>query len=273
MRFRHRIAFRASPQDCRELASLGVHVDAREENMMVAVVELDEDDPRWNAVSRWVEHRRPPPGHMVTTVFSPEEIAAASWLVIRAQSHSLYPQPEDDLGYLNVTYDLSKYCGQCGIGAVQKAPFRLRAEPRWGRRGIMQLNWVFDEFFVGPAVAESVFERFGVATLPVLNAKGVELRTIRQLDLSREEVDIDARKLVPTTCAQCGCDKYAAWVRGYFPSMTCTPAGPVCRTAQHFGSGGQAFREVLISSDVAQALADARARGIKLRPVADGGDA
>jgi hypothetical protein len=89
-------------------------------------------------------------GH-VTTEFSKEEIDSARWIEVGAWHHG-YPQPEDDFGYLRATYDLSEWCDACGIGLKQKASFQMKGEPRWGRRAILQLNWVFDELFVTPEV-------------------------------------------------------------------------------------------------------------------------
>jgi hypothetical protein len=38
----------------------------------------------------------------------------------------------------------------------------MKREPKWGHRGILQLNWVFDEFFVQVGEPASVFQAVGV---------------------------------------------------------------------------------------------------------------
>jgi hypothetical protein len=103
------------------------------------------------------------------TEFAPAELRGASWLEVRPDWHHGYPMPDDDGGYLRATYDLGQYCATCGAGTVQRAPFRMRAEPKWGRRSILQLNWVFDQYFVRPDLHEGVFAPLGVESLPVLH--------------------------------------------------------------------------------------------------------
>lgn len=53
--------------------------------------------------------------------------------------------PDYKAGYLMTTYG-GTGCGVCGVGQLQKAPFSMRAEPKWGRRHMMQLNWVADDW-------------------------------------------------------------------------------------------------------------------------------
>jgi len=57
------------------------------------------------------------------------------------------------------------------MGLVQKAPFRMRGEPKWGTKHILQMNWVFDEFFVRIEVWDKVFRKFGIEKLPVVQHK------------------------------------------------------------------------------------------------------
>ena len=44
------------------------------------------------------------------------------------------------------------------IGAKQVSPFRMKESPNWGRRSILQMNWLFDEYFVKPEVWNAVFQ-------------------------------------------------------------------------------------------------------------------
>ncbi len=67
---------------------------------------------------------------------------------MHALGHHGYPQPEEDFGYREATYNVSDHCPTCGIGSVQNAPFRLRAEFKASHSQVVQLNWVFDEFFL-----------------------------------------------------------------------------------------------------------------------------
>jgi rRNA maturation protein Nop10 len=229
--------------------------------------ELDESHESWPKVQRWITARRPV--DVVRTQFSKQELASAKWLELMPDWHHGYPQPNEDVfGYREATYDVSEYCPQCGTGLKQKAPFQMKAEPKWGRNGILQLNWIFDEYFVTPAIWAKVFEPHGVGYRQVLSTKGVELKTVMQLIVA-EEIDVITEGLPIERCPSCGRVKYVPITRGRFPVLASEPAGHMAKTRQYFGSGASASKRVLISQDLAHALASENVRGASVRPVAE----
>jgi len=260
MKVKHRVSFTVRPPDREDLAALGIHVG----DGLVAFV-IDDADTAWPAVSAWVARRRAV--HTVSTEFSSDELSTAEWLELLPDWHHGYPQPADDFGYLALTYDLSHYCPSCGVGAIQKAPFRMRREPAWGRRSILQLNWVFDEFFVTPATWRSVFAPLGVASQPVLHRSGRELATVVQLVSGDDDVDVETEGLEARTCPDCRRVKYASVVRGPFPRLHREPTTYLARTRQYFGSGASAYRAVLASAQLVGALRTHEIRGVSFKPV------
>lgn len=272
MRIIHRFAFRLSPQRREELVSLGVQPEAGVEmpgggDPFVAVL-VPEDQENWSRLKAkfdlWQVRGS------VSTEFSKAEIRAARWVELEPEWHHGYPQPrEDEFGYLKATYDLSDYCPECGTGKAQKAPFQMKGEPKWGRRGILQLNWVFDEYFVTPEVWASAFEPQGVGCRAVLNRKHVELKTVVQL-VVEEWVGIDVTDLPSQTCGRCRRVKYLPHTRGFFPPLVNEPTAAMVKTSEIFGDGASAHHAVLISQDIARALTTERIKGASLKPVADG---
>lgn len=205
---------------------------------------------------------------MVRTEFSKKELDSARWLAIDAWQHG-YPQPEGgEFGYLQTTYDPTDWCENCGIGKKQKAPFKMRREPKWGRNALMQLIWVYDELFVTPEGWAHVFKPAGMACRPVLNTKGVELKTVVQL-VVEETVGICTDGLESERCPRCHRVKYRYVTRGPFPPLRDVPVASMVRTAEYFGSGGQADQCLLVSGEIARALAAANLRGASLTPVAE----
>lgn len=191
----------------------------------------------------------------------------AKWLELRPSWHYGYPQPdEDNFGYRQVTYDLSGYCEECGGGKRQKAPFRIKSEPKWGRRSIFQLNWVFDEYFVRPDTYEKIFKPLGIAYREVTNAKGTELKTVLQL-VTDEEIRVTVDGLPADTCRKCQRTKYIPVTRGPFPPLAVEPRGHLAKTEQYFGSGASAWKGVIVSQKLASALKEPNFRGVSLRPV------
>jgi rRNA maturation protein Nop10 len=259
MRIVHRISLDVDAADRAGLARVGVMVGEG-----LVTFEVDEGDRRWPEVEAWIARRGPV--DLVSTDFTAAEVSAAAWLHVVPTWHHGYPQPED--GYLEATYDLAEHCRTCGIGAVQRAPFRMKAEPRWGRNGLLQLNWTFEEYFATPEVYREVFAPRGVSARPVLDRTGRrELSTVVQLVVP-ERVGARMSGAPSETCSGCGGTKYLPHVRGPFPPLETAPSGHWCWTDQWFGSGASAHRAVLASRELVNALVARRVRGATFKPVA-----
>ncbi len=262
MRVVHRVSISSSPEVSAELAYLGVEVGSAG----FVSFEVDETHPRWAELRAWIARRSAP--DVLTTAFSGDEVTAAPWLELVPDWHHGYPQPdEDSFGYLSATYDLTEYCEKCGVGLRQVAPFQMKGEPKWGRRGVLQLNWVFDEFFVAPHVWSAVFEPLGVGCRRVMTPRGDELETVVQLVIEAE-ADIGTDGLEAETCGSCGRTKYVPVARGRFPALVSEPAGALVKTRQWFGSGASAHHRVLVAQDARRALDAEKVRGASFRPVA-----
>lgn len=265
MKIQHRLSF----DDCDEilcrLDGLGIEYS---EDLIVFVI--NEDDPRWPAVKSLMDEWKAI--DLCTTTFSSRELRSASWLTMSSTWHHGYPMPDEDFGYLDETYDLTDYCSDCGIGAEQKAPFRLRGEPRWGKKSIFSLNWVFDEFFVTPDAWKSVFKPLGFERWPVLaHRSDRELKTVVQLRVDTILSDrLDMRDHPYEECPKCERIKYLPFSRGMFPAMTRSPKrSPAVKTKEWFGGGAQGYRELLVTRDVYRAATDGKLKGVTFMPVTE----
>lgn len=262
MQIVHRVSIASSPEVRSELAALGVVIGTQG----LVTFEVDEAGSAWPALKAWIARRKA--SDFVTTRFERDEIGEAKWLQLVPDWHHGYPQPDEDVfGYREVTYDLSNWCEKCGIGMKQKAPFRMKGEPKWGKNGILQLNWIFDEFFVKPEVWTSVFKPMGVKSGPVLDPKGHELASIVQL-VVEEECGIVTKDLAAEKCTKCGRVKYPPINRGFFPALVNVPSGAMIKTKEYFGSGAAAHKRVLISQKLYQSLVTEGTRGVSPKPVA-----
>src|SRR4051812_45310897 len=125
MKITHRITLRATTGIRQSLSALDVSIKDG-----LATFEIDETHPHWPKVAELA--RLANAVDFVSTKATKREQREASWLEMRPTWHHGYPQPDGDKGYLALTYDLSNYCSVCGIGAVQRAPFRFKSEPKWG---------------------------------------------------------------------------------------------------------------------------------------------
>lgn len=273
MKFLHRIGIQVSPERRQFLEELGLRVP---EGVVMpgggdplVAFDIDESHPNWRLLQAAFEEWDA--SDIVSTVFSKKEVSDAQWLNLASDWHHGYPQPDDDIfGYRQATYDLTNWCERCGIGMKQNAPFQMKGEPKWGKRSILQLNWVFDEYFVTPDVWAGVFEPKGIDCRPVVNTKGGELKTVVQL-VTHAEVGIVTKGLLTeeAACSVCGRTKYLPVSRGPFPALMSEPSSAMVRTKEYFGSGAAADKGVLVSRELAHALIAGKVRGVSLQPVAE----
>lgn len=264
MRIFHQLSFNSDRTIQRELAALGIDVAPSG----LVVVEVDESRPDWPAVEAWIKRRDAL--DFVGTRFTEDEVANAQWLLMRSWHHG-YPQPDEGhFGYREATYDLANYCRECGIGLKQKAPFQMKGEPKWGKRGILRLTWVWDEFFVTPQVFRTIFRPAGVRAREVLNRRGAQLETVVQL-VVEEVVGVSTRGLEPLVCPVCNRRKFNWPMRGPFPAPTAAPAAAMVRSKAYFGDGAAAHHAVLASQRIVAALALHDVRGASFTPVAERG--
>ncbi len=261
MKITHRIAFSpsAKPEPAALLAARG-HAIAGP--IAVVVLSADEYADLEPKLTRWRV------GHLAQTHFTPAEHRDAHWSVLAARWDHGYPEPDDgDFGYLAATYDLSAYCSTCGVGARQNAPFRMTREPKWGKRGVLQLHWVVDEVFVTPDVHAACFEPHGVACRPVLDRRGrAELSSVVQL-VAEERRPIRLDGIATETCGACGREKVPPDLSGFFPGFTEEPSAPIARTASWIGSVASAGQPVIVSAPIVKALLDSKVRGAVLTPM------
>ncbi len=266
MRFKHHISMRfdASMRDA--LAALDVDVVVAPlppGGGAIMAFDVIEPSNEWRAVRRSLEHV----DHldMLSTMFEPEEIEGAEWLVLHGDWHNGYPVEPKRGDWFDSVYDTRARCPACGAGWFQLAPFRIRGEPKWGRRRMFQLNWVFDEIFVEPALWREVFEPAGLTCRPVLSARGVQLQNVVQLAVD-ERVDTREPSSRSETCTDCGTIKYEPVTRGMYPGIVGVPKGPIVKTRTLFGSGAEARNPIYVRKDLADELRARRIRGAVLEP-------
>jgi hypothetical protein len=207
-----------------------------------------------------------------------------------------YPQPEDS--YEKLTYGTEGYCLRCGIGGIQRHPFRLAGEWKARHLHFLQLNWVYDEIFVRPEVRRLLVARgiTGIKFGPVTtNRTRTQLKSVQQLLVSRTlRPGLVTKGLQPVTCKahneegssdgppgvmSAGAmrysldDPYCGRVKYHSPESlrirrrAFAGAPDVVKTHEWFGSGGVASREILISERVTDLVAAAGWRGLRLTPV------
>ena len=78
--------------------------------------------------------------------FSEEEIEQAKWLRVEYTWSQFYPEPQND--FIDSLYGKDNYCPECHLGKEQTANFEILNNIIKWKRSFLQLNWVYDEFFL-----------------------------------------------------------------------------------------------------------------------------
>jgi len=270
MKIIHRVSFNPTDAQRREMSGLGLEWE--EAGVGVVVFLIEEGSRAWAIIAPMIAQWDAL--DMVSTEFTKKELIAADYLLMEPSWHHGYPQPEDSFGYRGITYDSTEYCADCGIGGTQRAPFRMIREPKWGSRRILQLNWVFDEFFVTPESWTTVFKPFGIESLPVLHHKtGRPLELVVQLQVSSLTTSaIITSDIVPEVCVACNNAKLGKRLPGRFPHVEMPEGSHIAKTIEYFGSGAKAFREIIISAALYKAITAAKLKGASFQVVARSGE-
>jgi hypothetical protein len=207
-----------------------------------------------------------------------------------------YPQPENDFGYMDKTYDSSSACLTCNIGLRQKDEFRFRSEPKAKHSQFIGFNWVFDQVFVRQSVKD-IFQKEQLTGIefsqPVINKTGQPISGLYQLRIDcllSEGLFTDNLK-----SEICELPKDKSLLKFLKANSSKLAEGPFCgrtkynfpqgdnriklkadildnktdfvRLDYYFGSGGSANRPIIISDRVKHIIDREKWRGAFLQQI------
>jgi hypothetical protein len=231
---------------------------------------ISENHKKWPALAKAYRNFGVEPSAELR--FSKEELIQAEWLELGVTSHFGYPQPEDGFVYRSSTYQPGSVC-ECGIRGEQVMPFRFRKAPSQTRSHLLQLNWVFDEFFVS-VEARRTMEDVGLSGFffcaPVLHRSGEPIPGWFQLCVTTTlPAALLPQSLDTEQCSTCRKVKFNH-PRGKmlrFDKAVFKKLPDIVRTEEWFGSGGSAYRVTLISQRFARLVLNKLWRGVWMQPI------
>ncbi|MGE3801053.1 MAG: hypothetical protein AB7H80_08540 [Candidatus Kapaibacterium sp.] len=245
MKIMHHIGSDWSREDVEMLRSKGVNVDVG-----IHAIQLEEDD-LYSELASFFKEREVV--NIEYAEFTAQELNEASLLFYTGTWENGYPQPKRNKAYLNATFDLSRYCSVCGIGKVQNAPFRIKSEPKWGKRKMFELFWEPDALFVESTFYETYLSPLGLLSKEVLIHKSEKVaNSVVQVLLPDIDLHLDLSEISYENCTNCHRAKYSPVVRKpYRKRKELDVAAPsIFRGNNYFGSGGLAFKQIFISQEV-----------------------
>lgn len=230
---------------------------------------IPESDPNWAEVQRLIDVYGA--FDIIGTVFSTEEMIDSEWNRLVPLHEWGYPQPENKMRWVEATYQ--DVCQKCGVCYTQKAPFRLKKEPRLGKNHFFTLIWdyvLFCRFDVLEAFRENKITGYDTWDA-ILHSANQPSSTVTQLafPVITQPGLFDEDKKRPEKCAECGITKYAHHRRGKLRyKRDALQDSDFQLINEWFGSGGYSgFREILVSNRLTRLIISKGWRGITLRPI------
>lgn len=193
----------------------------------------------------------------VISKFSDTEFDNAIRLILLSPWANGYPMPDGDGGYKRITYNNSSYCNTCGIGLVQKEPFRLKQAPKWsGHKKMFSLNWVYDELFVKKDFYDELFKPLGIQSKEVLlYKKETVIEDTVQLIIPEVNVSLNLEGYQFQICKDCNRKRYDLINVGFFPSFYESPGSlQIFKSKEWFGTGASARKYVFVSQEFRREL-------------------
>jgi hypothetical protein len=231
---------------------------------------IEEDHPYWKATLARLKGDRT----YISTEFTGKEIAEAEWSMGHAR-HCIKSVRPGDYGWSTDFFE--GQCSHCGSGWRQIAPFRIKKEPKLGKKVFADFGSAF-ELFCAPVVLEAFKEHRmrGFETQPlILNKADCPAEGLKQLIVTEVAQPAIAEDLVEhqrysqTDCLICGKTWHAHYTRGTLPlrRSALNPNVDFQLTNEWLGNGRTARREILFSRRVVNLALENKWQGIEFIPV------
>lgn len=245
---------------------------------------LYEDNPEFSIIKDEVSRFLSP--QVIGTEYEKVDIKNAEWFIASVGEYQ-YPQPEDDFGYLEATFNLEKYCHSCGVGKVQNAPYRLKTVPKQPKNQFWGLYWAYEAIFVREEAKNILVneEINGIRfSNPVIHKTNVPIEGYYQLHIDntlRGGFDNYNTKLITckfdneeglntnSSSKCCGRIKFHhPMIGGYlFDKSIFDRNVDIVNSGEYFGSGGRANRLQIVSRRFKDLVEINKLKGLHFTPI------
>lgn len=184
MKIIHRLSFNRNQEIENYLRGVGIKLEITESKHVHFVqCYIDDNDKNWSEIKEKIKNTNI--WDLEYLKYSKEDFDKSKWFQVSV-SESAYPQPEDNFGFREATYDLLDYCPSCGMGCIQDKPFRLKSDIKTTSYNLLGLHGIFDAIFIRPE-AKKIFERNNITGVtyshPVFDKSGNPIKNLYQLEI------------------------------------------------------------------------------------------
>jgi len=265
MNVMHRIIFRSNNKRTYEFFS---NLDLKiKTNAGLSIIIIGENHIEWDKIRNFINDKTLEiTDFQLETHFTKTEMEHADFFAIHPSWHFEYPQPKENFVYEAITYNPENVCKNCGIKLKPINSFEIKKNPKWGKRNIVQLNWIFDEYFVSCNLKNQLEKNSDIKFKSVNNYKTkIILDDIFQINIY-EYIDLNMPAGTDfEQCKICKQIKYLPHTRGFFPSPKSSNF-TITHSVQSFGSACNSYHAVLINKDIYNLFNRIGVNGISYTP-------
>jgi len=276
MKIQTRITFTIEDRKKAERILDSLDLPINEKSNTYAVILLVDDD-KYRLLTNELSNRSIHFLELCEMTFNQDELNEAEFLRMAPAGYWGYPQPENDFGYQQESYDKSSECSFCGSGAKQIKPFLVKSQPKFGMNDILAINWEY-EFLITLKLKSLLedAELTGVEFWSILNFK--KRKTITdyyQLYITNElpcisprtefEIVNFERVKIPCPCGKIGRNLSTHQI--IYKQRDLNNAKDFNKTHEWLGGGYGTTQWKIVSNRVYQLFRDHNIKRVKFEPI------
>jgi uncharacterized protein YqfB (UPF0267 family) len=207
-------------------------------------------------------------------VYSQEEIESAEFLQIIPNVYCGYPQPEGEISFREVSYDINSKCPKCEQGKIQNAPLRV-LKPKMGKNDIAALHWIY-EFVITFRLKEliSVEGLTGCEFWPLIDhRRNTKLDDVYQLFFTRMMPPMSRQTNIIRAdgIEMCDCGKMGYTIKGIpvyeRQAINMNALQDFNKSYEWLGGGKTTWQMQIVSKRVYNLFVKHKIRGVRFEPV------
>jgi len=202
----------------------------------------------------------------------------SEFVALRLKRNRGWPWPEDSWG-LEPMFGADGWCRSCGVPQKPQSGSLVLQRKGMVPEGAWIPNWRFDVICVAQSLTADIEGRFDIDLLPVAwhgksspgEASQIVVTSTAEAWFDPDELRAAAEErhgVAGAACSDCGVWRWMPLVFGMLPTLRISPSwvdADIVASPEWFGDGMQSFRQILLRRELAEVLAAASPKDVKVR--------
>ncbi len=207
-----------------------------------------------------------------SVVYSKKDLDEAELLVMAPYHYCGYPQPEEDNGYKEYSYDMDSVCPTCSQGAVQNNYLRVK-KLKMEKYQISALHWLYE--FVVTEELKKLLEKSNLSGFefwPLIDYKrGIEYEGFFQLKVNGTMPSMNSETLIVPAkhVNSCECRKRGYILEGQikYDRKVIDSIKDFNKTEEWLGGGKTTWQKIIVTKKVYELFVKEKIKGIQFYPI------